>query len=162
MHQHVQEQAGTPPLEPSSRGAVWGIYRYFCFLLLKTLPSIIFSFLTSWGERKSRNGCTLDVPRGKWFAGVMPGLERRKQQHHRHTHKVRVCELWLGGAEGGLLPSSLPEFLIWNQSLWEHCSENEWNAACKALGRGLTHTFNRGSNYCYCFTIINKGNSCKK
>lgn len=110
MHQHVQEQAGTPPLEPSSRGAVWGIYRYFCFLLLKTLPSIIFSFLTSWDERKSRNGCTLDVPRGKWFAGVMPGLERRKQQHHRHTHKVRVCELWLGVRRGGCFPPHCPSF----------------------------------------------------
>lgn len=77
-----------------------------------------------------------------------------------HTKSGSVNCGW--GMGGDCFPPHCPSF----SSEISHCEStvvrmNEMLHA-KHLAGGLTHTFNRGSNYCYCFTIINKDNSCKK
>lgn len=91
----------------SPRRAIW--WKYICLLLSKILPGIIFSFFTSWGERKSRNGYTADVLKRTWSSGKMPEPESKDQQqtYTETPQKVRVCKLWPDNW-GQLLPSLLP------------------------------------------------------
>lgn len=143
---------------------MWGRHIYICFLLVKILLSIIFSFLTSWEDkRKRRNGCTVDVLKKKRFAGKMPEPERRKQWQHRDTqklHRVRFCKLWLGdlGWATSLLTALVFSSKISHKSTVVRMDEK---LHAKQLAGGLAHTLNKGSNYCYCFIIINKDNSCQ-
>lgn len=89
------------------RRTTW--WKYICLLLSKILPGIIFSFFTSWDERKSRNGHTVDVLKWTWSSGKMPEPESKDQQqtHTETPQKVRVCKLRPDNG-GQLLPSSLP------------------------------------------------------
>lgn len=91
----------------SPRRAIW--WKYICLLLSKILPGIIFSFFTSWGERKSRNGYTADVLKRTWSSGKMPEPESKDQQqtYTETPQKVRVCKLRPDN-RGQLLPSLLP------------------------------------------------------
>lgn len=91
----------------SPRRTIW--WKYICLLLSKILPGIIFSFFTSWGERKSRNGYTADVLKRTWSSGKMPEPESKDQQqtYTETPQKVCVCKLRPDN-RGQLLPSLLP------------------------------------------------------
>lgn len=89
----------------SPRRTIW--WKYICLLLSKILPGIIFSFFTSWGERKSRNGYTADVLKRTWSSGKMPEPESKDQQQTYTGNSTKSSCLQTAAGQQGAVTSLL-------------------------------------------------------
>lgn len=88
----------------------------------------------------------------------LQGGSSSSRETHSNSTQSPALQTEVGGPGASYFPPQGPGFSSETSHYKSARVRMNETLHAKHLAGGLAHTFNEGSNYCYCFTIINKGN----